>query len=53
MRFTKMKMLLCLAIAVIATPVFSQGLKAFKLKNGLSVYMGRRIQIGCIRTGRC
>ena len=35
----KLKMLLCLAIAVIAMPAFSQGLKAFKLKNGLSVYI--------------
>lgn len=35
----KLKMLLCLAIAVIAMPAFSQGLKAFQLKNGLSVYI--------------
>ena len=39
MRVMKLKMLLCLAIAVIAMPAFSQGLKAFKLKNGLSVYI--------------
>lgn len=39
MKFMKLKMLLCLAIAVIAMPAFSQGLKAFQLKNGLSVYI--------------
>lgn len=52
MKSFQFKSLLLLAALVISLPSFGQGLKAFKLKNGLSIYMGRRIQIGRIRTGR-
>ena len=43
------KSITLLAIMAIALPSFGQGLKAFKLKNGLSVYMGRQHEIGCVR----
>ena len=46
MKSFQFKSLLLLAALVISLPSFGQGLKAFKLKNG------RRIQIGRIRTGR-
>ena len=39
MRTSKLKTILLLAIALLALPTFGQGLKAFKLKNGLSVYI--------------
>ena len=39
MRTSKLKAILLLALALLALPTFGQGLKAFKLKNGLSVYI--------------
>ena len=39
MKSIKLKSILLLMIAFIALPSFGQGLKAFKLKNGLSVYI--------------
>ena len=39
MRTSKFKAILLLALALLALPTFGQGLKAFKLKNGLSVYI--------------
>ena len=35
----RLKAVLLLAVALLALPTFGQGLKAFKLKNGLSVYI--------------
>lgn len=39
MKSLKLQSILLLAFALLALPSFGQGLKAFKLKNGLSVYI--------------
>ena len=39
MKSFQFKSLLLLAALIISLPSFGQGLKAFKLKNGLSVYI--------------
>ena len=39
MKSFQLKSLLLLAAVIISLPSFGQGLKAFKLKNGLSVYI--------------
>ena len=39
MKACRFKAVLLLAIALLALPASGQGLKAFKLKNGLSVYI--------------
>lgn len=39
MKLFSLKSILLLAIAFLSMPLFGQGLKAFKLKNGLSVYI--------------
>lgn len=39
MKLTKFKLILCLITLIISFPSFGQGLKAFKLKNGLSVFI--------------
>ena len=42
MKSFQFKSLLLLTTLIISLPSFGQGLKAFKLKNGLSgIYMGR------------
>lgn len=39
MKLFSLKSILLFAIAFLSMPLFGQGLKAFKLKNGLSVYI--------------
>lgn len=41
MKSFQFKSLLLLTTLIISLPSFGQGLKAFKLKNGLSVYNGK------------